>query len=301
MPRYQKLSYVALNVTDIERAVRFYRDTVGLEYVGAGPQDCRFFRCGTEHHDVVLFPHEKPGLKRIGFQMENRRETESLFELLSGRGLTVAEVPKAECEAFHQSAGFRFAEPITGVTFEFFDAMREYSAPYRPTVTNIQRLGHIVVKTPRLEEAARFFSEVMNFGVSDVIDGLVVFMRCNPNPLHHSFALGSGEPGLHHVNFMVTDMDDIGRAYWRFQRDGIPVVHGPGRHPPSGSVFLYFLEPDAMTLEYSFGMEEFPEHGARQPRVLEPIQESFDYWGATRDKRKNAVGEIEPSALHPHG
>ncbi len=36
-------------------------------------------------------------------------------------------------------------------------------------------------------------------------------------------------------------------------------MFGPGRHPPSESVFLYFLDPDGLTLEYSFGMEEFPE------------------------------------------
>jgi 2,3-dihydroxy-p-cumate/2,3-dihydroxybenzoate 3,4-dioxygenase len=46
---------------------------------------------------------------------------------------------------------------------------------------------------------------------------------------------------------------------WRMKKKQVPIVFGPGRHPPSGSVFLYFLEPDGMTLEYSFGMEEFPE------------------------------------------
>lgn len=46
----------------------------------------------------------------------------------------------------------------------------------------------------------------------------------------------------------------------------MPVVFGPGRRPASTSVFLYFLDPDGMTLEYSFGMEEFPQIGARAPR-----------------------------------
>ena len=58
-------------------------------------------------------------------------------------------------------------------------------------------------------------------------------------------------------------------------------------------MFLYYLDPDGLTLEYSFGMEEFPEVNPRKPRVLEPIRESFDYWGAPVDPRKSAVGEIE--------
>jgi 2,3-dihydroxy-p-cumate/2,3-dihydroxybenzoate 3,4-dioxygenase len=93
---------------------------------------------------------------------------------------------------------------------------------------------------------------------------------------------------------MVTEVDDIGRAIWRFNRAEVPIVNGPGRHPPSESMFLYFLDPDGLTLEYSFGMEEFPEVNPRKPRILEPIRESFDYWGAPVDPRKAAIGEIEP-------
>ena len=35
-----------------------------------------------------------------------------------------------------------------------------------------------------------------------------------------------------------------------------------------------------MTLEYSFGMEEFPELDPRPPRRLPMALESIDYWGA---------------------
>ena len=58
-------------------------------------------------------------------------------------------------------------------------------------------------------------------------------------------------------------------------------------------MFLYYLDPDGITVEYSFGMEEFPEQGARKPRVLAPVRESIDYWGAAVDPRKSAVGAIE--------
>ena len=54
---------------------------------------------------------------------------------------------------------------------------------------------------------------------------------------------------------MVTDIDDIGKAVYRARKLDAPIVFGPGRHPPSESSFFYFLDPDGMTLEYSFGME----------------------------------------------
>jgi 2,3-dihydroxy-p-cumate/2,3-dihydroxybenzoate 3,4-dioxygenase len=78
------------------------------------------------------------------------------------------------------------------------------------------------------------------------------------------------------------------------KKHDVPIVFGPGRHPPSDSVFLYYLDPDQLTLEFSFGMEEFPEQHARAPRDLKLAPESIDYWGAQPDPRFAAVGQIEP-------
>ena len=86
---------------------------------------------------------------------------------------------------------------------------------------------------------------------------------------------------------------DIGRGISRFNKAQVPIVNGPGRHPPSGSMFLYYLDPDGITVEYSFGMEEFPAEGARKPRVMEPIKASIDYWDSFLDPRKATVGAIE--------
>jgi 2,3-dihydroxy-p-cumate/2,3-dihydroxybenzoate 3,4-dioxygenase len=59
-------------------------------------------------------------------------------------------------------------------------------------------------------------------------------------------------------------------------------------------MFLYFLDPDGLTVEYSFGMEEFPEIGAREPRRLPPGLESIDFWGAVPDMKFARQGAIEP-------
>jgi 2,3-dihydroxy-p-cumate/2,3-dihydroxybenzoate 3,4-dioxygenase len=114
--------------------------------------------------------------------------------------------------------------------------------------------------------------------------------------LHHSFAIGRSAAGNHlnHVNFMVSDMDDIGIAMNRLQKHEVPIVFGPGRHQPSGSIFLYFLDPDGMSLEYSFGMEEFPEKGAREARMLEAHPLALDTWGSVPQPAFGKVGAIEP-------
>jgi 2,3-dihydroxy-p-cumate/2,3-dihydroxybenzoate 3,4-dioxygenase len=173
--------------------------------------------------------------------------------------------------------------------------MSEFTeVPFAPTVAQIARLGHVVIRTPAFEAAAENALGTFNFRRSDVIDGAVHFLRSFPVPFHHSLAFSCGESnGLHHVNFMVTEIDDIGKAITRMRRNGVDIVNGPGRHPPSNSVFLYFLDPDGMTIEYSFGMETFAETDAREARTLKPVPESFDSWGNIPDPRMGNGGVIE--------
>jgi 2,3-dihydroxy-p-cumate/2,3-dihydroxybenzoate 3,4-dioxygenase len=139
---------------------------------------------------------------------------------------------------------------------------------------------------------------VLNFRVSDSIGENLTFMRPFPSPFHHGIGIARGTRSLfHHLNFMVTEIDDIGRALNRLKRSSVQIVYGPGRHPPSGSIFLYFLDPDGITLEYSFGMEEFRETDAREPRFLVPAPESVDTWGFARDPRFATVGEMEVARI----
>jgi 2,3-dihydroxy-p-cumate/2,3-dihydroxybenzoate 3,4-dioxygenase len=294
MPRYSKLGYVALNVTDVARARDFYEGMVGLKFAGEGEAGEVFFRCSTNHHDVILYPAKKPGLKRFAFEMASEQELDAMARSLSAEGLRVVELERDERRALHQGRTIRVTEPYSGATLEFYSEMSEFGGqPFVPTLAKIQRLGHVVLKVAEFERACDFYQRVLGLAVSDQIDGLVCFMRCNA--YHHGIGIAKAvAPLLHHVNFMVSEVDDIGKAIARFAKKDVPIVNGPGRHPPSGSMFLYFLDPDGMTVEYSFGMEEFPEEKARKPRTLEAIPESFDYWGSFLDRqRKSAIGEIE--------
>ena len=62
MPRYRRLGYVALNVSDLDRARAFYEHQLGLQASGEGPDGAAFFRCGFAHHDIALYRGAAPGL-----------------------------------------------------------------------------------------------------------------------------------------------------------------------------------------------------------------------------------------------
>lgn len=294
--RYRRLGYVALNVTDLQRSLPFYRDLVGLEVSEERP-DFAAMRCGNDHHNLLLFQGGSPGLKRIAFELESERDLAAAEPYLKELGLDPVWAPEDEMKGLAMARALRFREPHSGLTVEFFARMRHMALPYRPVHTKIQRLGHVVVQVKEFDKAHAFMTERLNFRTSDYVPGFAAFMRCFPNPLHHSLAMvAASENRLHHVNFMVTDIDDVGRAYRRMEKAQVEIVFGPGRHQPSESIFLYFLDPDRMTVEFSYGMEEFPETGAREPRMLEPRPEALDTWGSVPAPSFAKVGEIEVPA-----
>lgn len=300
MIRYKRLGYIALNVTDVGRSADFYRDIVGLQEISGPLAGCRYLRCSDKHHDIVLYQGATPGLKRLAFELESIDQIGELHSVLDAASVACIELPQSERDAMGTGPGLRTWEPGTGCALDFYVGMNAPAEPpYEHTVAQIQRLGHMVLRSPTFEQTVKFFTGTLNFKVSDSIENRVVFMRCYPNPYHHSLGIGNGtgkEANMNHLNFMVTEVDDIGRAIWRLQKAGSAVVNGPGRHLPSGSMFLYFLDPDGLTVEYSFGMEEFHEHEeARDPRTLPAVPESFDLWLGPVDKRKAAIGAIERS------
>jgi 2,3-dihydroxy-p-cumate/2,3-dihydroxybenzoate 3,4-dioxygenase len=299
MIRYSKLGYVELNVSDIAKSENFYKDVVGLEHVGKRQDGSVLFRCDVDRYSLALHQANPAGCKRVGWMLEDASQFENLHNRLREGGVPYEELPASECKARQIGRVTRMVEENAKATLEFYVPEDDTpNKPFEPTHTKIERLGHVVFSTPRNKEAIAFFRDMLNFRVSDSIGENVTFMRPFPNPFHHGIGIGRGaRPLFHHLNFMVTEIDDIGRALNRLKRNNVLIVYGPGRHPPSGSIFLYFLDPDAITLEYSFGMEEFPENDAREPRLLLPVPESIDTWGSARDPRFAAVGEMEVARI----
>ena len=281
--RYNNLGYVALTVTQLNRSVAFYRDLVGLDVVEQN-ETAAFLRCGKEHHHLVLYQGASAGLKRIGFQLETAADLEKAFKHFSALGLRPEYLHLSEQQALKQGPSFRVREPHSKLELEYFQAATHIARPFTPSVAKILRLGHIVLGTSDFTNASKSLIRDFNFVVSDFVEDRFAFLRAFPNPLHHSLAIGAApENALHHINFMVPDIDDIGQAIHRMKAHKVKVAFGPGRHPPSGSVFFYFFDPDGITAEYSFGMEEFPEQGSREARMLEPVPASLDTWGAIAD------------------
>jgi 2,3-dihydroxy-p-cumate/2,3-dihydroxybenzoate 3,4-dioxygenase len=105
------------------------------------------------------------------------------------------------------------------------------------------------------------------------------------DPVHHKLAVFQADgPGLCHMNFQVETIDDVFRNWHFLVEHGVEIEMGPGRHPQSTAVFLYFLGPEGFTYEYSFGVRRIEDEAAWRPRTFDPDERgSIDMWlGPTR-------------------
>jgi 2,3-dihydroxy-p-cumate/2,3-dihydroxybenzoate 3,4-dioxygenase len=129
----------------------------------------------------------------------------------------------------------------------------------------------------------KFWTQVLGARVSDRI-GEAPLLRIDE--VHHKVALfPTTRCGVQHVNHQVEGIDDIMRSWYMLKEKNIPIVFGPGRHPTSGAMFLYFKGPDGMVYEYSSGVRKIrPEDEAsHRPRQFPAVNESFCMWGSVPD------------------
>jgi catechol 2,3-dioxygenase-like lactoylglutathione lyase family enzyme len=117
MIRPVDVAHVNLNVTDLDRAIRFYTEMLGLtvafQYEGAvawlnfGQYRDEVKGLGHGFHDVALYkvPHAAPddrrkraGMNHVAFRLRTADEVDRAAELLRAKGVTILKGPQTHKE-----------------------------------------------------------------------------------------------------------------------------------------------------------------------------------------------------------
>lgn len=86
-----QIGQVAVPVTDIDRAVAFYRDVLGMRFLFQAPPGLGFFDCGGVRVMLDLPAKEEAGRGAIIYYQVG--DLHAAFETLSARGVTVEAKP----------------------------------------------------------------------------------------------------------------------------------------------------------------------------------------------------------------
>ncbi len=285
MIQLHDIRYVRLGTRDLASATRFATEIVGLQLAAqeAGTayfrSDRAAIRGDTRDHTLAYFEGD-PTDHIIGIELRDPDDLDALGAALEHEGRQVHRGTRAECDA-RRTHDFIAATDPSGNRIEFLARPYNTGTRFQPTRDiGIENFSHIGLFSTDPRRDTAFWTRVLNARVSDWL-GEATFLRINT--VHHSIVLmPSTRPGIQHINHQVEDIDDVMRSYYWLKQQGVKIVYGPGRHPISTAMMVYFEGPDGMVWEYSVGVKHIlPEQEAGyRPRQFTLDGYNADMWGS---------------------
>jgi 2,3-dihydroxy-p-cumate/2,3-dihydroxybenzoate 3,4-dioxygenase len=274
-----------LGTPDLDAAIAFATDIVGLQLVAREGKTAYFrsdraaVRGDTRDHTLVYFEGD-PTDHTIGLELKHPGDIDALGAALEAEGRPVHRGTREECDARRVRDFIASTDP-SGNKIEFLARPYNSGTRFRPgRDIGIENFSHIGMFSTDPRRDTVFWTRVLNARVSDWL-GEATFLRINT--VHHSVVLmPSTRPGIQHINHQVEDIDDVMRSYYWLKQQGVKIVYGPGRHPISTAIMVYFEGPDGMVFEYSMGVKHIaPEQEAGyRPRQFSLDGYNADMWGS---------------------
>ena len=228
---------------------------------------------------------------RLAFQVAKDSDFGAIGKWLAAQGIK-SEVRSDDIPGLSKLLAF---EDIKGTIIELLTEWN-YLTPNQ-SVGGVApfKLGHVAFVCPDVQAVADFYQRILGFRVSDWIEDVFVFMRCNPD--HHTVNFLKGKrANLHHIAFQLRDFSHLENGCDVLGQNRIPIIWGPLRHGPGHNVSIYHRNPDEQVIEYFAELDQMLDEdlGFFDPRPWHEDQpQRPKVW--TRGNRANAGWGPPPS------
>jgi catechol 2,3-dioxygenase-like lactoylglutathione lyase family enzyme len=268
------ISHVALKTRNVEEQAAFYADIVGLGETQRDTAGRVYLRCNANHHALVLVPSTESGLDHYALDVGDPVALESAATALTRAGISYETETPGE---LGQGPSLRLRDP-DGHSVELIGGMAQVSPNYGPRAVQPRKLGHVTLLVDDCKRSAEFYSEVLGFRVSDWVDDIFLWMRCNPD--HHGLAFAkTGFVTMHHFAFEVVDFAYLSRQADHLMNNGYVLLYGPGRHGPGQNQFAYFRDPERNLIEFMCDLQLIWDDETYVPRVWSANERWVNMWG----------------------
>jgi 2,3-dihydroxy-p-cumate/2,3-dihydroxybenzoate 3,4-dioxygenase len=268
-----QLCYVRLAVAEPQAAATFATEILGLQHV-PNKLEPFLFRSDQRYHTLCL----SGGSQRssIGIEIADDKELDRVTEALAAGGFSAREATEQECaQRFVRRA--LIVEDATGNEIDLVLRPAQSGRRYFPSrdagITGLQSVG---LRSRAIKDDLRLWTTILGAKVTDRV-GEVTYLGIDQK--HHRLVLyPSDKAGLVYVSYGVESMDAIMQNNYFVQERQIKVVHGPGREPTSGQIFVRFAGPEGHVFSYGFGLNDIgPGH---RPRQFTAEASSLCEWGS---------------------
>lgn len=285
----KSLGYVKVQTADIERWRQFAFDVLGFAE-GAGPDgDALYLRMDERAARIIVVPAETDRIVTVGWEVRDRAALDRVKSALSAANVPFKQLAQGDVDARRVEEAIAFDDPAGNSLEVFHGAVLDHSPVVTPFgarfVTGSQGLGHVVLPAKDVDGLFDFYTETMGFvsrGAFRVPTppeyGPVRVRFLGTNERHHSLAICPAmtvrDPGLIHLMVEVDELDAVGQALDRVNRDGFQLSSTLGRHTNDKMVSFYVRAPGDWDVE--FGTQGMRVH--EDSYTAEEIT-ADSYWG----------------------
>lgn len=271
----RELRYVRYGSPDKMSNHAFFNTIAGLEPAGTtGPYN--YYRSDSRSYSVCI--DSESDESAVGLTISSPADLDDLEKRLTTLGIKSHRGRDDEC-ALRKVKEFVSCKAPNGVSVEF--VLRPMTSGWRffpSRDAGVVELQSVSMRCVDVSANESFWTDVVGGKVSDWI-GDAAFIRIDD--AHHRIALyPSNQDGLMGINMSVEDLNNVMQSYYFFQSQQLPIVHGPGYHPPSEQVFVTTEGPQGILLTFATGMVRGVEYFADPPRQYRNVASSHCGWGS---------------------
>jgi 2,3-dihydroxy-p-cumate/2,3-dihydroxybenzoate 3,4-dioxygenase len=268
-----QLCYVRLAIQVPQPAAAFASEILGLQHV---PNDLEpFLYRSDDRYYTLCFANgaEKPS---IGIEVSDDHELDRIAQALTGDGFPAREATKAQCaQRFVRRA--LIIEDATGNEIDLVLRPARSGRRYFPSrdagITGLLGVG---LRSRAIQDDLRLWTTVLGARITDRV-GEITFLGIDR--MHHRVVLyPSDRAGLVYVSYGVESLDALMQNNYFVEERQIKILHGPGREPASGQMFVRLAGPEGYVFSYGHGLGEIePNH---RPRQFTLEASSLCEWGS---------------------
>ena len=238
-------AHVALVVPDLDSSVRWATTVMGMRVTRREGGEA-YLTHGDCHHSLQYVEGREAALDHIALEAHDAAALDALATRLRDADVELVATTPQEHGI---DRAIRFRGPA-GHLIEVFAGMEAAGPAHTGTGIQPRKFAHPMLTAQESGPTVAFFLDVLGFRLSDDVgDGVLVFMRCNPD--HHGVGVGLGpRTGLNHYAWEVESLATLGALGDVLARNGGSFVWGPGRHGAGQNIFTYHLDPAGAMVEY---------------------------------------------------
>ena len=286
MIKVRRISHATFETPDLDPQVDHFTKVTGL-VVAAREKDRALLSSKVGALVLQLRKGEHPRCTKLSFQLAPGSDFAEIARFLSAQGIK-SDVRSDDIPGMSKLLAF---EDIKGTTIELLTEW-SYVTPNQ-SVGGVApfKLGHVAFVVPDVQAVADFYERILGFRVSDWIEDIFVFMRCNPD--HHTVNFLKGKrANLHHIAFQLRDFSHLENGCDVLSQNRIPIIWGPLRHGPGHNVSIYHRNPDGHVIEFFAELDQmldeelgffdprpWHEDHPQRPKVWSRANRSIAGWG----------------------